>query len=124
MTANQKNAFEPNKEQNECIISKANKLLVVAGPGTGKTYTVVEKIKYLISKNVNPERILCLTFSDTGATEMRNRVRKELNNQSLKVNIYTYHGFCNELISEEPEAFGIADNYRVISNAMATKLLK
>ena len=116
--------IKPNEEQEKCIKSNASKLLVVAGPGTGKTYTVVEKIKYLISKNVNPERILCLTFSDTGATEMRNRVRKELNNQSLKINIYTYHGFCNELISEEPEAFGIADNFRVISNAMATKLLK
>ena len=46
---NQKKPFEPNDEQRKCIISKSNKLLVVAGPGTGKTFTVVEKIKYLIS---------------------------------------------------------------------------
>ena len=121
----EKKEVTPNPEQEKCIKSDSDKLLVIAGPGTGKTYTVVEKVKHLISKEgVKSDRILCLTFSDAGATEMRNRIRKELNNQALKVNVYTFHGFCNELITEEPGAFGIAENFRVITNAMETKLLK
>ena len=56
----------PNAKQQECIENIDGKFLVLAGPGTGKTFTMIQRIKYMLEKGVNPEKILCLTFSDAG----------------------------------------------------------
>ena len=50
----------PNARQQECINNINGKYLVLAGPGTGKTFTVIERIKNMITKGVEPEKILCL----------------------------------------------------------------
>ena len=65
---------EPNTKQKECIYNtRLGKYLVLAGPGTGKTFTVTRKIKHMIeNEGVEPEKILCLTFSNTAAREMKN----------------------------------------------------
>ena len=66
----------PNKKQQECIDNITGKWLVLAGPGTGKTYTIIERIKNMLSKGVEPEKILCLTFTDAAATEMKKRIEE------------------------------------------------
>ena len=62
----------PNTKQQECIDNIDGKYLVLAGPGTGKTFTITTTIKRLIALGKKPERILCLTFSETAASQMRN----------------------------------------------------
>ena len=61
--------LKPNAKQQQCIDTKDKKyMLVLAGPGTGKTYTIIEKIKSVIKDGIAPEKILALTFSDAAAT--------------------------------------------------------
>ena len=88
-----KTEIKPNIKQQECIDSINGKYLVLAGPGTGKTFTIIQRIKSMIQRGINPSKILCLTFSDAAANEMRMRLEKELDKLSIYVNIFTYHGF-------------------------------
>ena len=55
--------FKPNKEQEKCIKNLKGRYLVLAGPGTGKTTTVVYRIKHMLEQGIDPEKILCLSFS-------------------------------------------------------------
>ena len=92
---------EPNKEQKECIENNLDKYLVIAGPGTGKTFTISRKIKYLIEEEkIQPEKILCLTFSDAAAREMKLRA-----GEKYPINVFTFHGFCLDIIQNFQDEF-------------------
>lgn len=116
--------IKPNKKQQECIDNISGKYLVLAGPGTGKTFTVIQRIKSMIEKGISPEKILCLTFTDAAANEMKTRIDKELNKISSGVNIYTYHGFCYEIIENNAEDFELPDNFKIISEAVSRAFVK
>ena len=118
------NKKTPNVKQQECIDNITGKWLVLAGPGTGKTFTIIERIKNMLSKGIKPEKILCLTFTDAAATEMKKRIEEELNVISCGVQIFTYHGFCCNIIEEFSEDFEIPSNYRVISDPISKAFIK
>ena len=68
-----------NDEQKKAISTTEGPLLIIAGPGTGKTYTLVKRIIYLITeKNVQPEEILIATFTEKAAKELITRITNEL----------------------------------------------
>ena len=111
---------EPNAKQKECIYNtKLGKYLVIAGPGTGKTFTVTRKIKHMIEDDgVEPEKILCLTFSNTAAREMKTKI-----GEKYDVNVFTYHEFCLNIMEEFPEQFDI-ENSNIISDSHKRNLIK
>ena len=80
----------PNKEQQQAIdtYKRNGTFLVLAGPGTGKTFTVSQRIKAIIKNGTPAERILCLTFSDTASKEMKKGIEKALDVPSTNVNIF------------------------------------
>ncbi len=119
-----KSIVKPNSKQQECIDNIDGKYLVLAGPGTGKTFTMIQRIKSMIERGISPEKILCLTFSDAATNEVRTRLEKELQKSDVGVNVYTYHGFCNEIISENTTDFELSENIRVISSAVSVSLMK
>jgi DNA helicase-2/ATP-dependent DNA helicase PcrA len=81
-------------------------VLVVAGPGTGKTQILAARIgKILTDTDALPSEILCLTYTDAGAVAMRKRLF-EFIGPMLTASIYTFHAFCNEVIQENLEYFG------------------
>ena len=87
-----------NDAQRQSVISESPSILIVAGPGTGKTRSITHRIAYLIAeKGVDPHNILAMTFTRKAATEMQNRV-KELCGKYTRVTINTYHGFCASLL--------------------------
>ncbi len=114
----------PNTKQAECIENIDGKYLVLAGPGTGKTFTLIKRIKNMIEKGINPEKILCLTFTDAAAIEMKSRIEKELNKSETGVNIYTYHGFCCDIIENNTEDFELPENFRIITEAISRAFIK
>jgi len=77
------------------------RLLIVAGPGTGKTHTLTCRIAHLITaKQVLPQRILAVTFTNKAAEEMRSRLRKILGETTPLPFIATFHGLCFSLLQE------------------------
>ena len=101
-TTVEKQIIKPNKSQEECIKALNGPIMVLAGPGTGKTFTVVERIKYMLSQNIMPESILCLTYSEAAAAEMKTRLVKEVGAIAGAVVIHTYHAFCTDVIKNNP----------------------
>lgn len=89
-----------NERQREAVEYLSGPLLVLAGPGTGKTQLLSEKVAYILSHtDTGPENILCLTFTETGALNMRERLRSIIGPDALKVTISTYHAFGMEILA-------------------------
>lgn len=118
------NKIIPNELQQKCIDSIQGQYLVLAGPGTGKTFTVIERIKNMLLGSINPSKILCLTYSDAAASEMKARLAKKLDKIDSGVDIFTYHSFCNSIINDNFEEFELSENYRIITPAISRQFIK
>lgn len=116
--------IKPNSKQQECIDNINGKYLVLAGPGTGKTFTIIQRIKSMLERGIEPDKILCLTFTDAAANEMRVRLEKELDRLSVDVDIFTYHSFCCNLIDLYPDEFELPHNYRIMTDAVSRAFIK
>ena len=96
-----------NPEQLAAINKMDGPVLVIAGPGTGKTQILAARIgKILTETDANAHEILCLTYTDAGAVAMRKRLFEFIGPDAYRVNIYTFHAFCNEIIQENLDYFG------------------
>ena len=81
------------KAQTEAVTHGEGPCLVLAGPGSGKTLTIVNRMKYLIEElKVRPEEILVITFTKYAAAEMKNRFILLMENRRLPVTVGTFHG--------------------------------
>ena len=79
-------------------------VMVIAGPGTGKTQILSARIgKILLDTDTQPQNILCLTYTDAGVIAMRKRILEFIGADAYKVNIYTFHAFCNDVIQDNLE---------------------
>lgn len=88
-----------NKEQREAVEYLGEPLLVLAGPGTGKTQLLSAKVAYILENtDTNPENILCLTFTESGASNMRERLGSMIGKAASSVNIFTYHAFGSNIL--------------------------
>ena len=105
----EKKIIKPNIMQQKCIETLDGPVMVLAGPGTGKTFTIIERIKYMIENNIQPESILCLTYSEAAASEMKIRLVQEIGVNASAVSVHTYHAFCNEVIKYNPNDFELLD---------------
>jgi len=95
-----------NEKQRQAVDTIEGPVMVIAGPGTGKTQILAARIgKILLETDVLPQNILCLTYTDAGAIAMRKRLLQFIGPDSYKVNIYTFHGFCNEVIQQNLSLF-------------------
>ena len=82
-----------NKAQDQAISHKDGPCMVLAGPGSGKTFTLVRRIEYLIKRHkVAPEEILVITFTKAAANEMKTRFRDKMGKQCQGVTFGTFHG--------------------------------
>ena len=90
-------------------------LLILAGPGSGKTKVITEKILHLMKNGVKPENILALTFSDKAAKEMVDRLEKETDTSQLTIS--TFHSFCRQALEDNVLDSGISFASGVISRA-------
>jgi DNA helicase-2/ATP-dependent DNA helicase PcrA len=88
----------PLNPSQETAIKTCGLQLVLAGPGSGKTRVITEKILHLIDNGTPPEQILALTFSEKAAAEMSERIEQQRPN--LNVEIHTFHSFCNQMFRE------------------------
>ncbi len=95
-----------NEQQVSAVTHTDGPLMVVAGPGTGKTQVLALRTANILrTTQMNPWNILCLTFSKSGATAMRNRLREVIGSDAYGVTVNTIHGFCQDIISSHPQVF-------------------
>lgn len=114
------NFDDANNEQRKAIQQTEGPVLIIAGPGTGKTFTLVKRALYLIvEKGVRPENILIATFTEKAAKELITRISNELIKLNITVNINdlyigTIHSICLRLIRENIEFTRLRKNYRLL----------
>lgn len=109
-----------NSSQIEAITTCDGPVLIIAGPGTGKTYTLVQRTVYLIQKcGVLPEQIFIATFTEKAAKEIITRITNELITKNIFVNVNemyvgTFHSLCLRIIKENIEFTRLKRNYRLL----------
>ena len=108
-----------NNAQREAVVHTGGHLLVVAGPGTGKTLTLTHRMAYLIRSGLaTPEQILGLTFTRKAAREMEERIAFLLQGSPVLIpRITTFHGFCREVLREEGSRIGLPPDFSICSEA-------
>lgn len=95
-----------NPQQQKAVDNIEGPVIVVAGPGTGKTQILACRIgKILLDTDTSPENILCLTYTDAGVVAMRKRLLQFIGPDAYKVGLYTFHAFCNDVIQENLSLF-------------------
>jgi len=95
-----------NSAQRNAVDQIEGPVMVIAGPGTGKTQVLTLRIANILLKTqTNPENILALTFTETGVAAMRQRLVEIIGPTAYRVSIYTFHGFANSIIQTHPDVF-------------------
>lgn len=95
-----------NAAQKQAVDAIDGPVLVVAGPGTGKTQLLSARVAQILRKtDTLPQNILCLTFTESGAQNMRDRLTRFIGRDAYDVAIGTYHAFGGDLIRRYPEYF-------------------
>lgn len=99
-----------NEAQRAAVEEILGPVMVIAGPGTGKTHILTARIgQILLETDTQPNNILCLTFTDAGVFAMRERLLEFIGPAAHQVHIYTFHSFCNNIIQENLSLFGRHD---------------
>ncbi len=96
-----------NPAQRRAVDQTEGPVLVIAGPGTGKTHILTARIgNILLSTDARSQNVLCLTFTDAGVNAMRRRLLERIGPEAHRIPIFTFHAFCNRVIQENLEHFG------------------
>ena len=112
-------------QQRLTVETVAGPLLVVAGPGSGKTRTLTHRIAHLVTDHaVAPERCLAITFTRRAAGEMRDRLRALLPEAWRRVALHTFHSLGLSILEEHHNAAGLQRGFRVASDAERIELLR
>jgi len=118
----------PKKQYDEfqqAAIDAPTPALIVAGPGSGKTSTLIGRAEYLIySLGVPPENILALTFSRKAAEEMQERLQRVLDAHSIPPTVSTFHAFCAEVLRTYGDLVGLRRDFAFIDDAEGYFLLR
>src|SRR5260370_12040311 len=112
-------ASAANPPQQEAIMTTEGPLLIIAGPGSGKTFTLVERIVYLLTeKSVLPEHIMVVTFTDKAAQELTTRISNRLDQLGTRFNLNemylgTFHSICLRWLQDHREFTRVKHNFTV-----------
>lgn len=109
-TSKYENTANLNEQQLKAVTFEGKHLLVLAGAGTGKTKTIIERAKYLLNKGIDPKRIVILSFTRKSANEIVNRIRVSIPHISSDDLVgQTFHSWCMGLIKNNPTVFAQHD---------------
>ena len=103
--------FQVNTQQEKAITHTGSALLVIAGPGSGKTRVIVERVEFLTKNGIPSDNILCLTFTHKAAGVMKDRLEKK---GIMNATVSTYHSFCRDLCAENAEVTGLGKGTKII----------
>lgn len=114
-----------NARQKEAVDTIEGPVMVVAGPGTGKTQLLSMRVANILRKtDVQPSNILCLTFTESAATAMRQRLVSLMGQNAYKVAIHTFHSFGSEVMNHHPEYFYQGAHFRAADELSSYEVLE
>ncbi|MBI3606661.1 MAG: ATP-dependent helicase [Nitrospirae bacterium] len=114
-----------NAEQREVAMHGEGPLLVLAVAGSGKTTAMAHRVAYLVSaRNIPPAQILCLTFTNKAACEMRERIARVAHRPMRDVTVATFHGFCARLLRTHHDLIPRSDRFRIYDGDDSGRLVK
>jgi len=114
-----------NPEQRQAVDTLDGPVMVIAGPGTGKTQVLAARIANILLKtDTNPSSILALTFTESAAKNMRQRLVSMIGKTGYYVQIHTFHSFCTDVIQSHPEFFSIDRDSHPLSELERYDLLQ
>jgi len=116
---------ELNEKQIEAVMHKDGPLLVIAGPGTGKTKVITHRIEHLIREhNIRPEKILAITFTNKAAEEMQERINTEIGEpHGSSVKACTFHAFCVKVLRKHALKIGLSENFTIFDQELQDEIL-
>lgn len=114
-----------NEEQREAVINYKGPSFIVAGPGSGKTFTTITRTQYMIANGVKPENILLFTFTNKAAKEIKERIAKNIGEDAAKeITSGTYHSFCCRLLKKYCEKLNYKKGFTIFDSEDSEKVLK
>ncbi|MEC4558666.1 MAG: ATP-dependent helicase ['Conium maculatum' witches'-broom phytoplasma] len=116
-----------NSEQLKAVTYPDRSLFVLAGPGTGKTKTLTNRIAYLLEqKNVKSENILAITFANNAAKEMKKNLKKTVNNEFYNLTIKTFNALSTQILRKYIDQlnFGMDSSFTIISETEGQSIIK
>ncbi|MCR5004120.1 MAG: ATP-dependent helicase, partial [Bacteroidales bacterium] len=114
-----------NSRQREAVESTEGRIRVVAGAGTGKTKALTYRYAYLVNVlGIDPANILCLTFTNKAAAEMRQRIALMVHSGDYNDFVCTIHGFCVKFLRKEIYRIGYPKNFTILDEEDAKGLAK
>ncbi|MBO7135809.1 MAG: ATP-dependent helicase, partial [Spirochaetaceae bacterium] len=115
---------ELNEEQKQAVTATEGFVRVIAGAGSGKTRALTHRFAYLVNEvGILPSNILCVTFTNKAANEMRSRIRK-LTGDNDTGYISTFHGFCVSILQEDSNAVQYPKSFLVLDNSDIDSMLQ
>ena len=116
---------ELNEKQKEAVTHKEGPLLVIAGPGTGKTRVITHRIAYLIREHgIKPENILAVTFTNKAAEEIQERINSEIGEpHGSSVKASTFHTFCVNVLRKHAQRIGLSENFAIFDQEFQDEIL-
>ncbi|HOD11954.1 MAG TPA: ATP-dependent helicase [Candidatus Omnitrophota bacterium] len=116
--------IDVNATQWQAVTHTAQNLLIVAGPGTGKTHTLIYRILYAFESLSDDKRILAVTFTNKSAQEMRTRLARYLPSSAQRVDVGTFHSFCLSLLREHTRKAKLPEGFRVAGRNETVQIAK
>lgn len=115
---------ELNFAQNAIARHTEGSILVLAPVGTGKTRVLAERVLCAINRGIDPQKILCLTFTNRAAKEMSERLSQYCPNQLHDLTIKTFHGLCTSMLRIEARQLGLPADFVIYDDADCIELVK
>ena len=115
-----------NSNQKKAVLNLDGPCLIVAGAGSGKTKVLTTKVAHIVKKGkALPNQILCVTFTNKAAKEMKDRVSKILSNQDTGLPWFgTFHSICAKILRKHASAVNLSSNFTIIDQNDQVKLIK
>ncbi len=114
-----------NASQKKAVDTTDGPVMVIAGPGSGKTELLSLRVGMILKNGTaRASNILLLTFTETAARNMRDRLEALIGADAYRVAIYTFHGFCTDIIGRYPEYFFNATHFRPASDLIQSEILE